>query len=816
MRGNNDYKPYRISAAYDSETCNVVNGTKKIAYPILHQLGLIDGDTKDVTPDNVEKRTRVFLYRNAEQLYDALDRMANACLNYVPVVMCHNLSFDMYGLAPYLMRHNVKVLAKSKRKPISFTILDDENKPRLVIWDTLVFSQKSLDYMGKECGYEKLVGAWDYDLIRTPETPLTDDEIAYSKHDIYSLVAWVAYWLKLNPDIKPEWLGLNVVSKTGIVRKRRVVRFSKVKGNSLKRNVGQYWSVLNKANLPHDSEELFTVNAATRGGFTFCARENASRVFDLSGTNKRVYGFDATSQHPSQMVSHKYPVNFKKVGCETLDLAFQNICIQSIDDVLNNYAKPFIVAFYGYFKFKNLRLKDGSLFKEFGIAPLTWARFKTYERNEIVNEDNESGEEFREFANANGWKDTCINPIYSFGKLESADECTICITELTAWEISKAYDFDSCEAISGYATMKFDRPSDMAVISVMQFYAAKNAFKNARERYYSGQKVNEDELRKYHIPEFVIQGMNAHSIEDSVVESTYLGLKSDLNALFGIEASNEYRRDTIMTENGIDYEGDFGICNEPKRPKAFYQFGQRIVGWSRIAQILTMQLIFPHCETIINGDTDSIKAVISNDELTDAMRALKKLERAIDEAKYYICKRVRNAYPTLYNPLPKIGYYVTEFSTAKFCASWNKAYAICDTDKRDGKEHVHFTLAGVPAKKADIMADEMLADGKSFADICNIFLGYNTTYAYDMTGLNARSFPEWATYVDMDITDYRGQKSHVHEPSALCLYPMSKTVNDTRTDDNAVNCGHALNNNATVDTSSKIITHGEIVRIGDI
>lgn len=812
------YKPYRIIGAYDSETTNIVDGFTRSAFPILHQLGLIDEPIETIDNGNVEKLTRLYLYRHSLDLYEALDRIANACVPYVPVICCHNLSFDMYGLAPWLAEHDVRVLAKSQRKPISFTILDDGGNARLVIWDTLVFAQKSLGYMGNECGYPKLIGDWDYDLVRTPNTPITDDEKGYAAHDVYSLLAWLGYWCRLNPDINPADLGLRVVSKTGVVRRRRVQRFGKLKGNGLKKSVGKYWGFINAQNMFDTDEELYTCQAATRGGFTFCARNNASRVFDYRpDEGVHIYGFDATSQHPAQMVSHRYPVRFSQATVEQLQLAYECVELIRLSDVLGNWAKPFGVAFYGAFRFTNLRLKKGSVFERCGIAPLAWARCKEYRINEDLAEENQQGEEFREHMAAIGYKDAVENPTYAFGKLEAADSATLWITELTAWEISQAYDYDSVEAIEGYITLSFDRPPDMSVISVMQFYASKNAFKKARGAYYSNEPLpNADELLGYGIPEFVVRGMQDHIIDDALVESTYLGLKADLNALFGIEACNEYRRDTILGATGIEYEGDFGVVNAPKQPKAWYQMGQRIVGWSRIAQIVVMELCAPFAETIVNGDTDSVKFAFRDENVPQAMAALKTMDAAIDRAKADVCARVRRCYPDQYDELAGIGHYVLEFTTLRFCASWNKAYCISETDPRDGLEHVRFTLAGVPTKRVNELADRLMLNGWSFGRICDTFLGYNVTYSHDITGLNARSFPDWGSMFMGTVTDYRGRETRVCEPGALCLYPMAKTVNDTNSRDNAVNMYYAQQNRPQVSTAPCFVTCDGVRYLGEM
>ena len=799
-------KQYRIIGAYDSETTNI-NDFKNggvYAYPVLHQLGLIDTDLQNITSENVEEHTHIKLFRHSLDLYSELDSIASSEFDYVPVICCHNLSFDMYGLSAYLDSRNVRVLAKSCRKPITFAILDDKDQARLVLWDTLVFSQQSLSRMGVDCGYAKAVGEWNYDLIRTPETPLTDEEIDYACKDVYALIAWLAWWLKRNPDIGSEKLALNVVTKTGVVRERRKVRFSRLKGMHLKRTCGEYWYYLNKEQAPKDDDELFTMFAATRGGFTFCANNHASVPYDLINSGFSVYGFDATSMHPSCMVSHYYPIGFHK----TSKLALQNVLHiierTTLSHILSNWEKPFNSAIYALYEFHDLRPKEKSLYAQNGILPLASARFGVHEWE--MNEDNQDAQEFRDQSE---YKDEAEDPTFLFGKLVSAKSAKIYVTELSLWEITQAYDYSSAEAISGYITGRFVRPPDMSVISVMQFYKAKSLFKKAKHEYEETSTLNEklaDECIKAGIPESMIYEMKNGIANERDASAQMQSVKADLNALYGIECSNEYRRETILTPCGIEYQGGFGICNKPKNPKSWYQYGQRIVGWSRIAQHAFMQLVNPYVLDIINGDTDSIKILAQDDLLPDILKAIKPLHNAIVKAKDHICKRVRENYRSYYDDLSCIGHYVMEFKADRFCASWNKAYAIHESCK-DGKRRFSFTIAGIPTKRGfNQLADELYENGMPFDEICNTFLGYNVTVSYDLLKLNARKFPEWGEIIYKHVTDYQGKESVVMECAALALYPMAKTINDTSNPENSANAIKALQNNSMVNIDDLVIS----------
>ena len=281
-----------------------------------------------------------------------------------------------------------------------------------------------------------------------------------------------------------------------------------------------------------------------------------------------------------------------------------------------------------------------------------------------------------------------------------------------------------------------------------------------------------------------------------------------------------------MTELGIAYDGIFGVENAPKNPKAWYQFGQRIVGWSRITQLTAMELCKDHIESVINGDTDSIKFLVSEEQLPAIDKALDVLSQSIDRAKHHVCERLKRSYPDYYDELKNIGHYEREFCVKQFCASWNKAYVTRSLDNRDGKYHYAFTIAGIPTKRRanDVtcfigvngLADRLHDLGYTFEQICNIFLGYNVTYAYDVIRLNSRSFPEWGNICNLKITDYNGVTSKVCEPCALALYPMAKTVNDTRNRDNHNNMQHAIANNPSVSTDGLIICSNGIIKVDEV
>ena len=579
------------------------------------------------------------------------------------------------------------------------------------------------------------------------------------------------------------------------------------KGQGCKWNCGRFWLFQNRKEVAKSDDELFTMHATTRGGFTFCSSKWASVPLDL-GDNEVVAGFDATSQHASQMVSRFYPESFQKATPENLNLAAEIVSHVTVDLILKQHDKPFPVAFNACFKFTNLRIKPNTVFSDNGIASLAWARVSSISLE--PNDDNAANDSFREQIGALGYKDKVSGAKYSFGKLESAHAAELYLTELEFWNICQIYEWESCEAVHGYMTARFCRPTDYSILSVMHFYKAKNIYKEVLEAYLNREPITNLAKLKPYVPASILEGFERGTLEDVAAKSFYQQIKSDLNALFGIEATNEARDDMILTPNGIVYEGVAGIANLPKNPKAWYQFGQRIVGWSRVAQVVHMILARPYIKGIVNGDTDSLKFYIERKNLGKIERAFSRYARAIERGRKIVCARVKRQYPDTFYELEHIGDYVLEFEVQRFCAAWNKAYTIQKVDKRDGQMHFDFTLAGVPtargAQALNKYADWLYEHGWSFEQICNVLLGYNLTIDNSITRLNVRAAPEWGSSFTGLVRDYLGTRTRVVEQRSMALYPMNKVIGGLNQNDNAVNVKIAKRNNSRVNDKPLLVS----------
>lgn len=773
-------RPYRVVAAYDTETTNIQQGVNHIAFPILHQVGILveDVEFRDLKPSNVETLVDVHVFRHANEAYDVFESLLFLNENYVPVVMVHNLGFDMYALAPWLLAHDTSVLARSSEKPITITVNDDEGKPALVFWDTLGMFAKSLATMGDECGFPKLAGSWDYDKQRTPETKLTADELDYAKHDIYVLFAYIGYYMRLNPMLDEDLLGCQICTKTGVVRYKRKHLFDGLWSKKHGKTVGAMWRSHTQKQRAKTNDELWTMQQSTRGGLTFTSSRWAGVPLDLKNSDMTVVGYDAASQHPAQMVSHWYPQHFKQATTEVLAIDMELVKRVMLDDLLASFELPFMVAFNACIDVDGLRLKKGSVFEREGIATLANAR-RSWPGLERKSKSD--------------YKDSWGISEESFGKLNAVDHARLYLTELDWWILNQVYDYDEARPVHGYETGRFCRPTDYAVLSVMKFYKTKREFKCFMS---SGEVTSTVEAVA---PAHMLVGQAGKE----EIKSLYQILKSDLNSLYGIEITNEARPDQkLIPRGGIVREAESGIGDMPNLSKTWYQFGQRVVGWSRIAQVVNIMLINEHCEGIINGDTDSLRVLVRRDKLDDVESAFRVYSDALTRAKAVTCERVKANYPEHYDAMDGIGAYEREFETLKFYSAWNKAYMMINDDR------VKVVLAGIPADLGKGSYEELantLLEACSWNEVCEQLLGYNVTIGHGITKLNNRIVPEFGAWFDGYVDGI-----YVHEPMAVAICPAIKTIGGTLEPENRRNCCASLENNADISIDPTYIDWNEV------
>lgn len=730
---------YRVVGALDTETVNVHELERSL--PVCWQTGYNHGSTLAETDlDSLDLR----VHRSHESLSSALAQIVRdgVKMNYCPVIMVHNLSYDLHFLMSWITaaweaEYEISCCFKSSIKPLNVKV-SKGGMDRLVIWDTLTFTGMSLSKMGDMCGCEK-TREWDYSRTRHIDTPLTAEEEHYALNDIRVMFAYLKYWLSLNPDVDERLLGTTVLTKTSVVRYKcrqhaRELSFTNSRGK--KTNTYQSFMCICKRQLPANESQYNLMIRSTSAGWTFTASEAAGVAWE------HVRKYDAKSMHPSHMLSHYYPHDFETVKKpEHMEFVYSCVAETALDTVLKRWMRPFDFAFHARVRFKGLRMKEGSVFARDGVALHGSGLFADYETLDLQFADDESSNMEFNAINGSGYANVAAGARYEFGKLVSADELTITLNELNAWVHEQVYDYDSREVLEMSATAVFRKPPDYVSQSVAYMLERKSFVKDLLKGSY--------EQRPDWMPEKAYQAITC-APDGADANAYYMQVKADLNSLYGMFATNEAKQSVVWEYGNFVYDGKRGFDNLPEKPKAWYAFGLRVAAFSRLQQCAAMMLLdAAGCvERFVNGDTDSF-AFECTCEDSDVMEALAPLHRAIAASMSFVTSRAK----IRADLLEGLGAYEVDCTPDVYCAVANKRYAYTD----HCNTVIHVASAGVPVKSVRAALEHEL-QYEEFDAATIRALGYNVTYVGSLSGFKAQSKPEWCERLveSVTVTDYKG------------------------------------------------------------
>lgn len=815
----------KVLLGYDIETSTVGDSSvEKKSFPILHSFGYrVNHDSVlDVFSYNVEDCVRVEYLRTTDnavkrfvELYDYYNE--NTVIN--AIVLVQNLAFDYVVLSDFFNRfpaNRVKIFAKSSVSPFLISVINDAGDRVLSFIDTRELSRTSLMRMGVECNYDKS-GDWDYSLVRNPKTVLTDFELDYAARDIRVMFAWIGHYCRSN-NIPEKEIGSRVLTSTGTVRYLREKYFGNIKiWNNM--SARSEWLKVNREMRPKSERELFFMRAATRGGFTFVSGRNAGKCFDFSRNNSKyeIVGLDAVSQHPAQMVTRLYPRNFQSydTGRGVFDDLVADIISTPVEAVLVRWEKPFRVAFNALFKFRNLRPKAGSIWERMEVFPLSKNRIKSYS-NSGDADFNEYEAKLYDRLLEKGFKDEFVNPKFVFGKVASADLAHVFITEIELWIIAQCYDFDGYEIVDGFFSTEFKPATAFSIMSVMFYFENKALFKRIVEEYKHGcvdtLENNSKRFSRYITSEMLEGNLSVREVEDYYSRA----IKPMINALFGIECTGEDKPDSFYSKvDGIVISSEIEL-KERRNPKVYYQYGQRIVGWSRAAQVCAILCLQPIIHNIICGDTDSIKFTMLASDKDKIPGLLKQMNDSIAIAKENIIRRFRGRLPDNYfNELEHIGEYEHEFSVKRFAAFWNKAYCfITESGKwvvRIAGLNTEFRPLDEDGRKINgsitDLAERVFRDTGSFAKAAITIFNYNNIFDYSVCGFTGRVLPKWGERFRGVVRDYRGVEGMVDEPRCITIFNSCKQIGDFDNADNLENYRRSKRNNSNITGKRRTIIY---------
>lgn len=786
------FRPYKVAAVYDTETTNFGSGSDCRAFPVL----FIVNDIRNVKISEYVpgKSDDVRFYRHDWEFFAyLLDLIHWGNINkLVPVIASYNLSFDLQPVIYELCKMGgIHVSAQTSANVYTFDILDDSDACVLRFWDTWFLEQNGLAAMGRTCGLPKASGDWDYDLVRTPETPLTDEELYYAGRDTQVIPAYLRWLLDANAFIEENELGYRVITKSSIVRRMA----EKEIGKHRFKTSGGHRMPLSRAfemtcaqELPQDYLSYALRKACFRGGFTFTAAETAVSVV------RNVASIDVTSMHHAFINGRRVPVHFTKREPWELQIWVDQVNEDTTRTILQYYDMPFSFGFHAKLRYENIRLKKGCAFERYGIGLIPQEKFALFTEKEY---GTETGAVAEDLIREQGFYCRAKRAEFCLAKLMSAEIAELFVTEIEAWCIAQVYDFDTCRVIYGEGTGKSIVPPDYVTLQSNKLFELKREVKEICKHYREGEPFT-GEISNL-VPKGIAAGLRAGTLEVAFLHA-YLqnSVKGMFNGIYGTQAMDLFRPDFACDLGEVHVDETTGVSPETfdeklqaiKHPRVFYNFGSRIVGGSRMHLVIAIQLLFEKLGDriqITGGDTDSLKIACSEGVTgADLLDALEPLHTAIRAALAKTQKRIRETYPDLASGLDHVGEFEVENDGhfyQEHMELWNKARVSWDG------ERAYVTCAGLSRPAGTYHIEDFIRDliraGHPFGEVVPLALGFNVRVDHEICHALERHKPlAWERF-EATITDYTGRRGRVETYESIALYPSDRLLGDPAKPDNA-------------------------------
>lgn len=810
-----DKNIFKICAIYDTETCNIGQGAETRAYPILFIINDIrDVDLREYRFDGGTDDIRY--YRHDTEIYDYFAELIayGKEHDFTPIICAYNLMFDLQPLMGDLnCDYEMRTTAQTATSAYTVDLMENGH-PILRFWDTFYLEMNGLKAMGETCGLPKATGDWDYDLVRTPETRLTDLELYYAARDVQVIPAFLRYLLQANEWLKPEMLGHTVLTKTSLVRQMAKndigkLTYQNAKGKRIKLKFA-FEKLCFQEQAP--TFEIYALRKACfRGGLTFTSANYASQVMH------NVASLDVTSMHHTFINGRFIPVHFSK----TLPTQLQRICNDIINTklsyVLASYHKPFHYAIHAKIRFTNLRIKAHTIFDMCGIGIIPESKFTTTVQKYDDYSANIRGVYAEENIRLNGWKDKAIKPVFAYGKLMSCEMCDLHLNEIELWNIAQVYSFDEMQVILGESAVHFIKPPDYVSLQSNMLFERKQDMKKILKHYENNVEYEFD------IPNSIPQGI-AEEIKQGAADKKFLEayyqstVKGQFNSIYGAMAMDIVKPDFLI-KNGEIMINKLSMPTPenykeklPKNNRVLYTYGMRIVASSRMHLIIALMLMHEKFGAKViptGGDTDSIKCAC-DENITDEMLAesLEKLAKASDRAIEKSQERIRKCYPDYASNLTGIGHFDIENAEkgtrwTNHLEAWNKARI----SEQNGIYHV--TCAGLSRPRdmyhIENLCEDLHKAGYSFDRIAPCVLGYNVLVRNNICHMLQKKRPEVSQIFDEIVTDYLGNTAHVKVHESIALYPQSRWLGETSKRASAENIQWLKKQKINVDENEKII-----------
>ena len=704
MKKESTYTPFELLDSFDpkdifidyvkNSTFQIVKNSKRVEYiNIPAELDIESSSFYDV--DN--KKTAIMYcftlgingHSYFGRTYDDLFQMLNLfkeqfglSLTRRLIIYIHNLAYEFQFL--YKRFRWNKIFAAKNRTPIT-ALTEDGIEFRC----SLLLSGYSLAKVGENLQtykVEKMVGDLDYDLIRHSETPMNDKEIGYVLHDGLVVMAYIQEQIESHKNN----ISRIPLTKTGEVRKycRDACLYG---GGGSHKKAGKFYhayrNIIRGTNI-RSVNEYKQLKRAFSGGFTHANALMVNRKI------KNVTSFDFTSSYPYIMISEKFPMlRGKLVEIKTHD---------EFRKSLDKYCCLFDITF-------------------FEIEP-------------IIN-----FEHYISFSHCRNTK----NYMLDNGRLISADEVTLTITEQDFFIIEKCYRWKKFQIFNFRRYMRNYLPTPF-VKSILDLYKKKTELK----------------------------GITGKEIE-------YLHSKELLNSCYGMCVTDICREEIPFDiENNkwldekpiIDYEKNIGKYNNSKQRFLSYAWGIWVTAYAR-RNLWNGILEFQN--DYIYSDTDSVKVI-----------NYEKHKKYIEDYNNKVAAKLKTAME--YHDIP------FEMCLPKTIDGIPKLIGVWDNETEKGYEYTYSIFKTLGAKRYMVE----YPNGKHSLTISGLnkkvaipYLEKNYSDIFDAFEEDMYIPPEFTgknthTYIDEPrdgyVTDYLGNTKDYHELTCVHMAGADYTLSLAR------------------------------------
>ena len=218
------------------------------------------------------------------ELYEFLNVLNDIPKDINVIIWVHNLAYEFQFLCNILKWSSI--FARSNHKVMKCTPKDF---PNIEFRCSYFLTRLSLASWGLQLGLPKKVGDLDYDVLRTPLTPLTEVELGYCETDCLVVEKGIKKYLEKYKTIR------NIpLTQTGTVRQE--VKEMLMKDASYVSDV--------KRLVPKTAEEYKRLITVFAGGYTHANKYWAGNVIE-----GYIEHYDFASSYPTVMVCEKYPMS---------------------------------------------------------------------------------------------------------------------------------------------------------------------------------------------------------------------------------------------------------------------------------------------------------------------------------------------------------------------------------------------------------------------------------------------------------------------------------------------------------------------------